>query len=174
MLAVEGILALHHAGMGAVAQVLAGCFQGSGHIEVRHGRELHGGIFQGGVLIADCAGGNNHIPRQHIHGDATAGAHPDEGIGADGGQLLHGNGGRGAADAGGANAHLLAQQRAGVDVVLPVHAYMDRIIEVGSDGLAPARIAGQEYIPAHVPFFTANVKLHTNILHLNHPFVENR
>ena len=129
MLAVESVLALDHAGMDAVAQVLTGGFQRLRHTEVRNGRVLNGGIFQRSMLITDSAGGHDHVAGQHIHGDSAAGTHPNEGVRTDVVQLLHGNGGRGSADAGGADADLLPQQGAGINVVLPVHSDMDGVIE---------------------------------------------
>ena len=170
MLAVEGILALDNARMGSVAQILAGSLQGGSQAKIRHRRELDGRVFQGGVLIADGAGGHDHVPGQHVQGNAAAGAHPDEGVRADVVQLLHGDGGRGAADARGAYGDLLSQQGAGVDVVLPVHADMDRVVKEACDGLAPTRVTGEEHIPPYVPFLTVNVKLHSDILHNDSPF----
>ena len=100
MLAVEGILALHHAGMYPVTQVLACGLQCGGNVKIRYGRELNRRIFQRGMLIADGAGGYDHISGQHIHGDAAAGAHTNEGVSANGSQFFHGNGCRRAADTG--------------------------------------------------------------------------
>ena len=66
-----------------------------------------------------------------------------------------------------------AAQIAVPDIVLPVHAEMDGIVKMLCDGLAPAGVTGQEHITAYVALHTANVKLHTNILHKRHPFCEN-
>ena len=165
MLAVEGILALDNAHMGAVTQILTGSLQGSGDGEVRHCRELNGGIFQRGVFKPDGAGGHHYISGADLHINTAAGAHPDKGVGANGRQLLHGDGGGGAADSGGADGNLFSQQRAGIDIVLPVHSHMMGIVKMRCNGLAPSGIPGEKHIPAHIPFLTADVKLHTNILH---------
>ena len=172
MLTVEGILALHHACMGTVAQSQACIPQGQGHIKVRHGRKLRRGILKGGMFKADGAGGYHHVSRKHIQIDTAAGTHPDKGVGADGSQLLHGNGRRGAADAGGAHGNLLPQERSGINVILPIHAYMNRIVKMLGNGLAAARVTGQEAVPPHIPFFTADVILHTNILHSKPSFMD--
>ena len=170
MLTVEGILALHHTGMGAVAQVLAGGLQRGGNLKIRHRRELDGGVFQRGVLKSDGPGGNHHVPGKHLHVDAAAGAHPDKGVRAQIVQLLHGDGSRGAADAGGADRHLFPQHRAGVDVELPVHADVHRVIKVRRDCLASARVTGQKYVPSHIALLAVNVKLHSDILHNSSSF----
>ena len=156
--------------MGAVAQVLTGLLQRGGDFKIRHGRKFNGGVFQGGMLIADGTGGHHHIPRLNLQVDTAAGAHPDEGIRPDGCQLLHGNGGRGAADAGRTDGNLLPQQGTGVDVVFPVHTHMHRIVKMGGDGLTPPRVTGQKNITPHVPRHTMNVELHPDILHFHRSF----
>ena len=165
MLAVEGILALHHTGVGAVAQSFAGSFQSGGDLKIRHRRELDGRVFQRGVLKTDSTSGNHHVPRQHLHVDAAAGANPDEGIRADVMQLLHGNGGRGAADSRGADRNLFSQHSAGIDIVLPVHADVHGFVKIAGNGFTAPRVAGEKHITPHVPRLAVNVKLHTNILH---------
>ena len=126
------------------------------------------GVFQRGMLISDGSRGDHYIPGQNVHGDAAAGADPNEGIRADGRQFLHGDGGRRAADAGGADGHLLSQHSACVNIVLPVHADMYGVIKVACDGLAASRIAGEENIASHVAFVAVNVILHSDILHIKH------
>ena len=59
-----------------------------------------------------------------------------------------------------------SQQGAGVDIVLPVHANMDGVIKIRCDGFATARVTGQKHIPAHIPLFAMNMKLHSDILHM--------
>ena len=166
VLAVEGILALDNTHMIPVAQIIGGLLQGAGDAEIAHGGKLDGGILQRGVLIADGTVCDDHIAGQHIHVDTAAGAHPDEGVRADGSQLLHGDGGRGAADAGGADGNLLTVQISGVYIVFPVHADVNGVLKMRRNRLAPPGIAGQEHIPAHIPLLAADVKLHTDVLHI--------
>ena len=173
MLAVEGVLALHHAYLGALAQGLRRLHQGGGHLEVRHGGELDGGVLLAGMLEPDGAGGDDHIAAADIQVDTAAGAHADEGIRADVVQLLHGDGGRRAADAGGAHGDLLPQQRAGIDGIFPVLGHKMGIVKQRGDLLAPAGIAGQDHIAAHVALYTADVKLLFQFLH-NAPPSDNK
>ena len=168
MLTIKRILALDDAGVGAVAQTLTGSFQRGRDVKVRHGGELNGGVFQRGMLVTDSARGDNHVPGQNVHGDTAAGAHPDEGIRADGRQLLHGDGGRRAADAGGADGHFLPQHGACVNIVLPVHADMDGVVKVAGNGLAASRVAGEKDITSHIALVAVNVILHSDILHIKH------
>ena len=70
-----------------------------------------------------------------------------------------------AADAGGADGDLLAEQRAGVDVELTVLCDMDGVIKELGDGLAPAGIAGQDAIAADVALYAVNMKLFFKLLH---------
>ena len=155
--------------MGVVAQSLSGCLQGCRDLKVSHCRELDGRVLQRSMVKADGTGGNHHIAGADIHIDTAAGTHTDKGIRADGSQLLHGDDRRGAANAGGADADLLTQQGAGVNVVLPVHANVNRVVKVGGNGLASAGITGQKYIAAYVAFLAADVKLHSNVLHRKVP-----
>ena len=151
--------------MGAVAQILTGGLQGCGDIEIRHRRELYWRVFQRGVLKSDGTGGHHHISGTDIQIDTPTGAHPDEGIGANGRQLLHGDGSGGAADSGGADGNLFSQQRAGIDIVFPVHSHMMGIVKMRCNRFTPAGVSGEKHIPSHIPFFTMDVILHTNILH---------
>ena len=63
-------------------------------------------------------------------------------------QLLHGDGGGRAADAGGADGDLFAQQRAGVGGVFAVARDEMGIVEQCGDGGAAAGVAGQDHIAA--------------------------
>ena len=139
VLSIEGILALHHAGVPGLAQVFGSLHQGSLHLIVGHGGELDGGVLPAGPLVADRAGGDHHIVALNGQGDAAAGAHPDEGVRADVVQLLHGDHRRGAADAGGADAHLLPQKGSGIGGVLPVALYLHRVIKVGCESSRSGR-----------------------------------
>ena len=156
--------------MGPKTQMGAGLAQSGSHVKIRHGGELHGSILQGGVLKANGARGHHHIPWLHSQIDAPAGPHPDEGVRADVVQLLHGNGRRGPANAGGADRDLFPQESAGVDIILPVHAHVNRLVKPLRNGLTPPRIPRQQTIAAHVPRNTMNVKLSTSILHVHHLF----
>ena len=165
VLAVEAVLALDDAGMVAVAQGVGRFHQGAGHGKVRHGGELDGGVLTAGMLEADGAGGDDHIAGLDIQVDAAAGAHPDERIRAHGVELLHGDGGRGAADAGGADADLLPQQRAGVDGELPVGHHKMGVIQQGGNFLTAARVAGGDDVAAYVALHTVEVELLFQLLH---------
>ena len=48
---------------------------------------------------------------------------------------------------------------------------MNGVIKMGGNGLAAAGIAGQEHIATHIALLAANMELHTDVLHKNHPFV---
>ena len=165
MLTVEGILALHHAHLRPLAQRTGRLHQRCGHLEVGHGGVLDGRILPAGVLEADGAGGHHHVAGADIQIDAAAGTHPDKGVGADIVQLLHGDGGRRAADAGGADGDLLPQQGAGVDGVLPILGHEVCVVKQGGDFFAAAGVAGQDHIPAHVALHTVDMKLLLQFLH---------
>lgn len=62
------------------------------------------------------------------------------------------------------------QESAGVDIILPVHAHVNRLVKPLRNGLTPPRISRQQTIAAHVPRNTMNVKLSTSILHVHHLF----
>ena len=105
-------------------------------------------------------------PELDIQIDAAAGTHPDKGVGADIVQLLHGDGGRRAADAGGADGDLLPQQGAGVDGVLPVLGHLkcalsNRAAIFSQRPGSPGRM----HIPAHVALHTVDMKLFLQFLH---------
>ena len=148
----------------ALAQRTRRLHQRCGHLEVGHGGVLDGRILPAGMLEADGAGGHHHVAGADIQIDAAAGTHPDKGVGADIVQLLHGDGGRGAADAGGTDGDLLPQQGAGVDGVLPILGHEVRVVKQGGDFFAAAGVAGQDHIPAHVALHTVDVKLFLQFL----------
>ena len=171
MLAVKAVLALDHADVEGIAHCLGSVYQRIGDLPVRHGGKFDGGIFQAGVLKADGAGGHHNVAGLHVQVDAAAGAGADKGVRAALVQLLHGDGGRGAADAGGTGGDLFAQQRAGPDVELPVVGHLMRIVKQGGDGGHPARISGEDAIPAYVAGDAVNMKLLFQFLHDIHvPF----
>ncbi len=86
VLPVEAVLALHDTGVRAVAEALRRLTQRECHVEVCHGGVLNGRVLQRGVLVADRAGGDDHVAGLHIDVDAAAGAGADEGIRA---ELMH-------------------------------------------------------------------------------------
>ena len=165
MLAVESVLALDHAGVVAVSTLPGGLHQSGGHLKIRHGGILDGGVLPAGMLKADGAGGDDDVAGLHIQMDAAAGAHPEEGIRADIVQLLHGDGGGGPADAGGADGNFFAQECAGIDGELPIAGDKLRIVKQCRYGLAAARIAGEDAIASHIAGLTVNVKLLFQFLH---------
>ena len=168
VLPVETVLALHDTGVRAVAEVLRRLTQRERHVEVCHGGVLNGRILQRGVLVADRAGGDDHVAGLHVDVDAAAGAGADEGIRAELMQLLHRDGRAGAADAGGADRDLLAEQRAGVGGVLAVLRDLDGIIEQRGDGRAAARVTGQDYIAAHLALCAVDMILTFKLMHKKH------
>ena len=171
VLSIEGILALHNAHMGTVAQILGGRLQGGGDVKIRHCRELNGCILQRSMLETDGATGDHHITGADVHVDAATGADTDKSVRTDRCQLFHGDGCGGTTDAGRADGDLLAEKRAVPDVILTVHAKVDGVVEVLGNRLAATGIAGEKHIAAYVALVGPNVKLHTDILHINHPFV---
>ena len=123
------------------------------------------------MLEADGAGGHHNVAGLHVQVDAAAGASADEGVRTALVQFLHGDRGGGAADAGGAGGDLFTQQRAGPDVELPVVGHLMRVIKQGGDGGHPARISGEDAIPAYVAGDAVNMKLLFQFLHDIHvPF----
>lgn len=61
MLAVEAVLALDDAGVGAVAELFGCLTKGEGDVEIGDGGELDGRVFERGVLVADGAGGDDDV-----------------------------------------------------------------------------------------------------------------
>ena len=117
------------------------------------------------MLKPDGTGGDDHIPGLHTQVDAAAGAHTEEGIRANVMQLLHGDGGGGAPNTGGADGDLFSQKRACVDGVLPVAGHKFRIVKQFRNGLAPTRITGENAVASHIALLTVNVKLFFQFLH---------
>ena len=165
MLAIEGVLALNHSGVPGLAQILGSLHQGGLYLVVRDGGELNGRVLPAGALMAYRAGGNDHIVAFHLQGNAAAGTYPDKGVHADVVQLLHGDDSGRAADAGGADAHLFAQQCAGISSVFPVALYLYRVVKIGRDLFTPARIAGQEAVPAYVAGAAFDMELKLMLMH---------
>ena len=117
------------------------------------------------MLKADGSRRNDDIAGLDLQVDAAAGTDADERVRTDVVQLLHGDRSGRAADAGGADADLFAEERAGVDIILTVLGNMHRIVEQLCDGLAAARIAGQQAIAANIAFDTMDMKLLIKLLH---------
>ena len=117
------------------------------------------------MLKADGSRRNDDIAGLNLQVDAAAGTDADERVRTDVVQLLHGDGSGRAADAGGADADLFAEERAGVDIILTILGNMHRIVEQLCDGLAAARIAGQQAIAANIAFDTMDMKLLIKLLH---------
>ena len=145
--------------MPAAARRLCRIHQGGKHLKIRHGWELDGGVLPAGALHAHRAGGHHDIAAGHLQLDAPAGAHPHKGVRTEIGQLLHGDGSGGPADAGGGDAHLLPQQRAGIGNILPVGHHVDGVFKIPGDLLAPPRVAGEQAVPSHVALLAVDVKL---------------
>ena len=87
------------------------------------------------------------------------GADADEGVDADVGQFLQRNGGRGAADAGGADAEGDAAHLAAEAEELPVADGLLRAVEPRGDPLGPGRIAREEAVAGHGAGRDAQVSL---------------
>ena len=171
MLSVEGILALDHTGVPAAVLCLGRVHQSGQHFKIGYSRELDGRVFPTGSLHTDGTGGDYHIVAFHIQFNAAAGAYTHKGVRADLNQLLHGNHGRGPADAGGAHRHLLPQQGSGPDIVLTVGHHMDRIIKISRDFFTASRISGQQAVSAHIAVYALNMILTFLLDHGNHPSV---
>ena len=165
VLAIESVLALHNAHMSAFAHGDSCLTQGDGHIQIGNGGVFDGRVFHRGMLKADGAGGNDDIAGLHIQLDAAAGADTNKGIRADVVQFFHGDGRGRTADTGGADADLFAQQGAGVDIILTVLRHMHGIVKELGNGLAAARIAGQNAVAAHVALDAMDMELFFKLLH---------
>ena len=170
MLSIEGVLALHHAGMHVLSQVPGRLPQGQGQVQVRHCGKLDGGILHAGMLKTHRAGGYHDIPAAHLQGDAAAGTAAEEGIRPQVVQLLHGDGGGRPADARGADADLLPFQISGPDVVFPVLRHLGGTVEHLRHCGRPPGISGQNHIASHIPGTAANVKLFLHLLHMGSSF----
>ena len=123
------------------------------------------------MLVANGPGGHHNVPGLDVHVDAAAGTRADEGVRAALVELLHGDGGGGPADAGGAGRHLLSQQGAGPDVVLPVIGHLLRVVKVGGDGGDPAGVAGKDAVAAHILGGTGDMELFFQFLHNRHLYI---
>ena len=165
MLTVEGILALNHTGVCAEAKLLAGRLQGRCDAKVGYGREFDGRIFKGGVLVANCTGGNYNVAGLNVKVNATTGSDADEGVCADCGKLLHGNRGGRTADTCGANRNLLSEQSSCVDVIFSVHTDMNGVIKVLCNFFTSSGVTGKENVATNVTYVATNVKLCSYILH---------
>ena len=150
MLAVEGILALDHAGVEIKAFLFRRCHQGVGDLQVRNSRKLDRGVLPAGALHADGSGGNHDVAALHRGLHPAACANTDEGVRAAADQLLHGDGGRGTADACGGNADLDAVQRTGIGYVLPVVRYQNGIVKVLGNLHAALGVAGEDDVASHL------------------------
>ena len=150
VLAVEGILALHHAGVVGNAYVPGGVHQGVGHAEIRHGRVLDGRVLAAGALHADRAGGNYDVAAADILLHAAAGAYADESVGPAVGQLFQRDGSGRAADAGAGNADGYAVEGAGVSNELAAVSHQTRVIKIFGNFGAALGVAGQKHIAAHI------------------------
>ena len=145
--------------MQRIAQRPGGLRQRVGNVPIRHGGELDRGILQTGVLKANSAGSHHDIPGLHIQINTAAGAGADKRVRAALMQLLHGNGGGGTANTGGAGRDLLSQQRAGPDIVFPVIGHLMRVLKQCGNGRHPARVAGQNAVTADVLGSAADMEL---------------
>ena len=150
MLAVEGILALDHAGVVGHADILGCIDQRIGHAEIGHSGVLNGGVLAAGALHADGTGGNNDIAAADFLLHAAAGAHADEGIGTAVGQLFQRNGSGRAADAGAGNADGHAVEGAGVGNKLAAVRHKAGVIKIFGNFGAALGVAGQKHIAAHI------------------------
>ena len=163
MLPIEGVLALYDPCLPGQAQVLRRLHQSAGHPEVGHSGPLDGCVLPAGPLHAHRAGGHHNIPALHVQVDAATGANADEGVRAQVGQLLHSDGGGGAADTGRDHADFLPQQGPGPGLILPVCLDMDGVVEILGDRPAPAGITGQDAVAAHIPLPALDMELNCTL-----------
>jgi hypothetical protein len=84
------------------------------------------------------------------------------------GQFFHGNGGRGASNAGRYNADRFAQKRTCIGDVFTIGFDVNRMVKEGCYGLAPTGITGKNTIAAYVAGSTVDMKLNGTILHRIH------
>ena len=150
MLAVVAVLALHHPDVVPPAALPRRLCQRAYHGEIGHRREFDGRVFPPGALGAHGAGGDHQIAPFHLELHAPAGTHPQKGVGPALIELLHGNGGRGAADPGGGDAHPHPVEGAGIGGEFPVLRRQDRGVKAGGDLFTAPRVAGQDDVPPHL------------------------
>ena len=123
------------------------------------------------MLKTNGAGGDHNIAGLDVQINAAAGAGTDEGVRAALMQFLHGDGGGGAADTGGAGRHLFSQQRAGPDVEFPVIGHLMGVFKQRGNGGDTAWIAGEDAVPADIFGSTADMKLLFKLMHkITDPF----
>src|SRR5205085_10713303 len=87
------------------------------------------------------------------------GAHAQQRLRTDGGQLLHGNGGRRRADTSGRDGDLLAEQRARVRHILTVRGHLPGVVEVRGDQRAASGIPRQQDVAADLAALERNMVL---------------
>ena len=156
--------------MGALAHFQRSLTKRNGNVDIGHGGVFNGGILHGGMFKTDGAGCNYDVAGLHIQINTAAGAHTDEGVCADVVQLFHGDGGRGAANAGGAYADLLAQKGTGINIILTILCHMHGIVKELCNGFAAAGVAGENAVAAYVTFDAADMKLFFQFLHSKYSF----
>ena len=140
--------------------VVASGSLGKKDLEIGNSGEFDGHVLTGSAFRADRAVCDDHIAGEHLCVHTAAGADADEGIRAEHVQLLHGDGGGGASDAGGGDGNGHAKEGAGDGLVFPVIGDEPGIVKAGADGLHPSGIPGKEHIAAHIALF------HIDMVHL--------
>ena len=168
MLAVEAVLALHDADVVGKAQRLCLVAQGGRHLEVGHGGELDGQILAAGALHADGGIDHHKVAGLDVELHAAAGAHAHEGLHAELRQLLHGDGGRRPADAGGHHRHRLPLQPAQPGGVLPVLGKGLCLLQQGGDFGDSAGVSRQDDGLRPLQLLFAKIDVIHPLTHANH------
>ena len=136
-----------------------GVVQGAGDFKIRHRGKLQRQIFPGGAVLPDGSGGHDHVAPADLQVDAAAGPQTDQRVCPAFHKLLHGDGRTGPADARGADADLLAQQRPRIGGKLPVGRHEAGAVKISGDALAAARVAGQDHIPSDLALLQGRMHL---------------
>ena len=85
-----------------------------------------------------------------LSGETAAGAYPDKILHSAGDELLNGDSGGRAADAGGADRHGHAAKSSRIDIIFAVEGYLTGLVEIGGDLFASAGVAGEDAVFANV------------------------
>ena len=118
------------------------------------------------MATADHAGGDDQAVGGGALLEQAAGADANEGVGADGPQLFEGDGGRGAADAGGDHGDGDAVEAAGIGGVFAVGLDVLGIIQKTGDDLNALGAAGQKDVATHITSTKLDVILWLFLSHM--------
>ena len=149
-LGVEGVLGDADAHRGVEAQGDGALLQGLQQLVAGHSGELQGQVVAAGAVHADAAADHHDVAALNVGAGGGTGAHPDEGVRPALVELLHTDGGGGAADAGGGDGDPLPLQRALPGGEFPLPGHHAGVVQMGGDQFAPVRVPGDDGVAARL------------------------